>query len=361
MKVATDAVDEVSGIADTSLLPPASNGIVPTRTPSPAQYVKAKDHLDIPLLVPSRAPSPGANSTLSTDEWHRLNGSGSKWLSQKPKSWRLKLRAFWIRNLGLFYMLLAQVFGTIMVVTTRYLEVFGNNGKGFHPFQVLFVRMAITTVLASSYMFYKKTPHFPFGLPEIRWLLILRGFAGFFGIFGMYYSLTVLPISDATVLTYLSPGLSLWACSIFIGSTFSRIDMLGTLVSLVGVIFIAKPASLISFSSAADSIPQPHSPDAAVAAGTNSTSSHGHGWEAPAVAPRERVIAVGVAMVGVLGSAIVYTVLRAIGKRAHPLISVNYFGVWCTLVSFVMQLALPSVGFLLPANWKEWVLLLLLG
>jgi len=46
--------------------------------------------------------------------------------------------------------------------------------------------MLITTVLSTFYMWYTKIPHFPFGLPEVRWLLALRGVGGFFGVFGMY-------------------------------------------------------------------------------------------------------------------------------------------------------------------------------
>jgi drug/metabolite transporter (DMT)-like permease len=91
------------------------------------------------------------------------------------------LAAAWIRNKGLAYMLLAQVFGVLMNVTTRLLEIEGNKGEGLHPFQILFARMSITVVLASAYMWYKKTPHFPLGKPEVRWLLAARGFGGFFG------------------------------------------------------------------------------------------------------------------------------------------------------------------------------------
>lgn len=46
------------------------------------------------------------------------------------------LRAFYARNKGLAYVLLAQVFGVLMNVTTRLLEIEGNRGAGMHPFQV---------------------------------------------------------------------------------------------------------------------------------------------------------------------------------------------------------------------------------
>ena len=45
-------------------------------------------------------------------------------------------KAFWKRNKGLALVCLAQIFGTLMNVTTRILELEGNNGKGMHPFQV---------------------------------------------------------------------------------------------------------------------------------------------------------------------------------------------------------------------------------
>lgn len=46
------------------------------------------------------------------------------------------LRALYDKNRGLAYVLLAQVFGCLMNVTTRLLEIEGNHGEGMHPFQV---------------------------------------------------------------------------------------------------------------------------------------------------------------------------------------------------------------------------------
>ncbi|MCJ1451191.1 hypothetical protein MMC28_001527 [Mycoblastus sanguinarius] len=48
-------------------------------------------------------------------------------------------------------------------------------------------------------------------------------------------------------------------------------------------------------------------------------------------------------------------------KRAHPLISVNYFSAWCTIVSTVALLAIPGIGFRLPASLWQWIYLLFLG
>lgn len=69
-------------------------------------------------------------------------------------------------------------------MTTRLLET-GFETK-FHALQVIFVRMLATAVIGSLYMWYKNVPAFPLGPPGVRKLLVLRGFAGSSGLFGLY-------------------------------------------------------------------------------------------------------------------------------------------------------------------------------
>jgi hypothetical protein len=61
--------------------------------------------------------------------------------------------------------------------------------------------MGITVVLASVYMWWKKTPDFPFGAREVRPLLVARGIGGFFGVFGMYCEYSSTAILCRSVLT----------------------------------------------------------------------------------------------------------------------------------------------------------------
>lgn len=329
--------------------------------------------LSAPLSAPVRSLSPDTLSNLSIDEYEQIYpgrrasrrsddvvASPLEYPATPPRGIKGRLQQFWVRNKGLSYMLVAQVFGTLMNVTTRLLEVEGNKGKGLHPFQILFARMGITFVLASSYMFWKKTPHFPLGLKEVRWLLVARGFGGFAGVFGMYYSLLYLPLADATVITFLSPSLACWACSILIKEPFTRVEKIGGLVSLVGVILIARPSSLFAASlGSTDTPPATGDPDSPFPATNTTIPADASSYEN--VTPVQRLSAVGIALIGVLGSATAYTTIRWIGKRAHPLISVNYFAAGCFLVSIVMQSILPGVGFLLPADAKEWGYLFFLG
>jgi drug/metabolite transporter (DMT)-like permease len=72
-------------------------------------------------------------------------------------------------------------------------------------------------------------------------------------------------------------------------------------------------------------------------------------------------------MLGVLGSAGAFTSIRWIGSRAHPLISVNYFAIWCTFVSFMaLSLSKPlhlstTLVFAIPSGVRQWSMLLFLG
>lgn len=121
----------------------------------PAQHLKTKTEekgdgrpqfLRAPRSGPIRPLSPDTFSNLSVEEYEQIRPgrgrayqNGSRQPSRSPApptTWKGKLCASWIRNKGLFYMLIAQVFGTLMNVTTRLLEVEGNKGKGLHPFQV---------------------------------------------------------------------------------------------------------------------------------------------------------------------------------------------------------------------------------
>ncbi|KAK3113565.1 hypothetical protein LTR53_009050 [Teratosphaeriaceae sp. CCFEE 6253] len=220
--------------------------------------------------------------------------------------------------------------------------------------------MGITFLLALAYMSYTATPHFPWGMREVRGLLAARGFGGFFGVFGMYYSLLYLPLADATVITFLAPGLSCWACSYLIHEPFGRVEQIACGVSLVGVALIAKPSTLLAvFSQAA--VPAAAMGSEAAMGGNATVPVRGDASNYSNVTPTQRLTAVGLALLGVCGAVTAYTTIRWIGQRAHPLISVNYFAAWCTLVSAVMLLALPDVGFLLPAEAKEWGYLVFLG
>lgn len=131
-------------------------------------------------------------------------------------------------------------------------------------------------------------------------------------------------------------------------------EQVAAFISLFGVVLIARPTSLFSPSSPSSSTPPPSN-------GTTSAPDATDAGDYSSVTPEQRALAVAVALLGVLGAATAYTTLRWIGKRAHALISVNYFAVWCTFVSVLAMTFIPGIPFLLPTSLRDWALLGFLG
>jgi hypothetical protein len=139
-------------------------------------------------------------------------------------------------------------------------------------------------------------------------------------------------------------------------------EQIAAYVSLFGVVLIARPVALFAaLSHSKDAVPLASGDSNLVLSNTTTPSPDRLAADYDAVTPTQRATAVGIAMLGVLGAAGAYTTIRWIGKRAHPLISVNYFATWCTIVSIVAMLTMPGVGFLLPRYLKDWCYLIFLG
>ncbi|KAI5199294.1 hypothetical protein E4T39_06368 [Aureobasidium subglaciale] len=264
-----------------------------------------------------------------------LSRSSSNSSETKPNAFE----KVWRNNKGVFLILLAQATGSTMDAIVRFLQ---QGGHGMHPFQVIFARMSITALLSSIYMWYTKVPDFPLGAPSVRGWLILRALAGFFGLFCLYYSVHYLPLAEATVFRFLVPIITAWACSVFLGQTFSRTEFLAGVIALLGVVIIAHPAAI--FGRVNDDIELPHKPN-----------------KIDEVSSGQRLLAIFVSVIGVLGGSAAYTLIRVIGSRAHALISVNYFALISTFGSAGALLVLPGMGFTMPHGTREWLLLSLLG
>lgn len=207
--------------------------------------------------------------------------------------------------------------------------------------------MSITALASYIYMFITKTPH-PLGTKPVLHLLLFRAMCGFMGVYGLYYSVQYLPLSEATVITFLAPIMTCYACSFFIpGETFSRRQQAAALVSLVGVVLIARP---FSGKTSRDSDQ-----------GENKGEGLG-GSESPSSADAyHHVLATIVASIGVLGAAGAYTSIRMIGRRAHPLVSVTYFSSVTTIISLLAMVFVPGVPFRVPSSTTEWTFMVGLG
>ncbi|EFQ96730.1 hypothetical protein MGYG_08655 [Nannizzia gypsea CBS 118893] len=280
---------------------------------------------------------PGSsNQSHEDDAGSETPGRSSRWLQ--------RMRQLWLQGKGMLLVLLAQFFGATMNVMATLLERDGPHGKGMTPFQILLVRMPATALFSFIYMWIMKVPE-PFGAKAVRPLLNLRGMSGFIGVLSLYYSLIYLPLAEATVLTFLTPIASCYVASFVMpNERFTGRQQLAGVVSILGVILIARPGAL----SPKDSHTKVDSLDASDAAGKNPDMKH-------------HLLAVGAALIGVMGATTAYTMIRKIGRRAHPLVSVNYFAVSTSVMCLLAVLVIPGVDFRMPGNVNEWLLFVALG
>ncbi|KAF9446645.1 DUF6-domain-containing protein [Macrolepiota fuliginosa MF-IS2] len=246
------------------------------------------------------------------------------------------------RNAGLLLVMASQMFFSLMNLAVKKLS---SIDLPVSTLELILVRMGITYICSVTYMLLTGVPS-PFTGPKgIRWLLVFRGFSGFFSLFGVYFSLQFLSLSDATVLTFLAPLCTAIAGALFLGEKLTRREALAGLLSLVGVILIARPPFIFRASNA-------KAPGNFLREGDPTRDSE--------VTPEERLIAVGVALIGVLGATGVYTSLRAIGKRAHPLHALVSYSTQCVVVASI-GMVVTKTPFIVPTRLDWLAMLVMIG
>ncbi|KAF8634363.1 hypothetical protein AX14_010664, partial [Amanita brunnescens Koide BX004] len=148
------------------------------------------------------------------------------------------LRSLIQSNAGLLLVVASEVFFAFMNVSVKVLTT----GESEVPvFEIILLRMIVTYVFSVAYMYWANISNPFLGPPDVRLLLMSRGFFGFLGLFGIYYTLQYLSLSDAIVLTFLAPLCTAIGGSFLLKEQFSKRDALASIVSLLGVVLIARP------------------------------------------------------------------------------------------------------------------------
>ncbi|KAI1130185.1 DUF6-domain-containing protein [Nemania abortiva] len=266
---------------------------------------------------------------------------------------RRHLYGFYERNFGLFLVFSAQTFGSVMSTAAKLLTS-QDSPNQFHALHIIFVRMLATSILGMSYMWCKKVPDFPLGPRNMLGWLILRGSFGFVGLFGLYYSLSYLEISDATAISFLVPTWTAILCYVWLGEPYRIQEALSGLISLAGVLLIARPAFLFGNSGR---VTMPNERDATMTMFIVDGPEEG----LPVGSSPQRTLAVLCSILGTFAAASAYSTIRVIGKRAHSLISVNYFAALSTIGSGLIILVHPDLHFILPQGVLQWTLLAIIG
>lgn len=315
----------------------------------------------------------------------------------RPKNYLIKknaskVRSFVKRNEGICLLGFAQLFFSTMNFFFKLINLLPlEESASVTALEIIFIRMSITWVGCVGFMLASGVENPFLGPKEVRKLLALRGFVGFFGLFGLYYSLQYLSLADATVITFLGPLATGLLGFIVLGEPFTFREAMGGIVSLSGVVLIARPAFIFGRKAAdsdLDQIPSLDLVNTTAASGTNATvqassavvkhllhnlssidmlrrSSGANGTSMDAadgvvtidgVTEKQRLFAVGLALLGVCGGAGAYITIRAIGRRASATHSVAYFSLYSTIVSALLMWS-TGTQFVLPTQPK-WILLL---
>lgn len=206
---------------------------------------------------------------------------------------------------GLRYMLGAALCFSLMSVAVKFA------GRQMHSQQIVLARAVIALVLSLGAL--HRLNISPWGEPQARKLLVLRGLLGFVGLTCFFYAITKLPLSDATVIQYTNPIFTAIVAGIFLRERVGRAEILAGLGSLVGVALIAKPSFLFGGPARLDM------------------------W------------AVAASLTGALVSAGAYTSVRALSGRAHAMVVVFYFPLIATPLA--IPTAWPVLQWPTPSGW----------
>ncbi|KAI8373203.1 uncharacterized protein BYT42DRAFT_501056 [Radiomyces spectabilis] len=203
------------------------------------------------------------------------------------------------------------------------------SGASFPSFEIVLARSIVQAVLGLIGCAIFKVN--PLGKPGVRGWLFFRGLVGSLGLALFFYSITQLPLADATVVFFLSPAFTAILAAVVLGESFTLFDGLCSVMCLFGVVLVSKPQFLFGG-------------DAKLPNGQTEA---------------QRLMAIFAALIGAMMSAVAYCTVRKIGKGAHFMVHVVYFGVISTLISPIGLLTLQK--FVMPHGWYEYSVLFLVG
>jgi drug/metabolite transporter (DMT)-like permease len=269
-------------------------------------------------------------------------------------------RNMWLQNKGVVLVLFSMFFAASMDMAVRILEIPSDGGEpAISTPQILFMRHILTTgaILIYGYASTNKILDFPWGDRKVIGLLIARGVAGFVAVFGIYFSLPYLTLTEATVLTFIAPIITCYANAMLLeGESFNSLQQLASGISVAGVLVIAFVANAEGNDNKLARSPQPSSASNLHHDALNNQEEESQNL--PASSSGLRRIAIFVALLGVFGQAGGMIVTRMIGPRAHPLIILGYSSLASILFCGVALLGM-HVKIQMILSVKQWLLLLL--
>ncbi|AWB65890.1 EamA family transporter [Saccharobesus litoralis] len=208
------------------------------------------------------------------------------------------------------YMVLSALGFALMAACVKQVSTYG-----IPVLEIVAVRALISALL--SYADIKRKNLSPWGINKP--LLFARGLVGAIALFFVYYSVTTLPLAEATLLQYLHPVFTAILALVFLKEAIQRSTLSCITLSMLGLVVMVAPNFTI-----------------------NQSGELAYSW-----------LSIGAAILGALGSAVAYVIVKKLTKTDDSSVIVFYFPFIALPVAiilggseFVMP-SLPAMGLLL--------------
>jgi drug/metabolite transporter (DMT)-like permease len=212
---------------------------------------------------------------------------------------------------GIRYMAVAAFFFSLMSLLVKVA------GRRLPVQEVVLARSSVGALISWHSLRRRGVP--PWG--QRRGLLVVRGLLGYAGLSCFFFALVHLPLAEATVIQYTNPVFTALLAAVFLAERVRPRDLGLALVSLGGVVLMARPEFLLG------------------------------GLE-----QRLDPLAVAVALAGAMFSAGAYVTVRRLGRTEDPVVIVFYFA----LIATAGSVPLTALDPVLPTA-PEWVALAGIG
>ncbi|MCF6323415.1 MAG: DMT family transporter [Gammaproteobacteria bacterium] len=209
------------------------------------------------------------------------------------------------------YMLLSALGFALMAACVKEVSTYG-----IPVMEIIAARAVVSLII--SYLDVKRKGISLWGTDKP--LLIARGVVGALALICVYYAITTLPLAEATLIQYLHPAFTAIIALIFLREQLHLSTIICIVLSIAGLAIIVQPGQWVGELSEL---------------------------------PRFSVI---IAIVGALGSAVAYVLVRKLSQREDSSVIIFYF----PLVALPVACLFPGESFVMP-DLPALILLILVG
>ena len=204
--------------------------------------------------------------------------------------------------MSVWYMLLSALGFALMAACVK--EV---SGLGIPVMEIVAARAVVSAIISYADIKRKRIPVWGHN----KKLLIARGVVGSFALMFVYYAVTTLPLAEATVLQYLHPVFTAVLALFFLKETIQRSTVACIIISLCGLFIMIQPNLHVE-------------------------STIQYPW-----------ISIGAGVLGALGSAVAYIIVKKLTKTDDSSVIIFYFPVAAFPISMIMlgnDFVVPSLA-----------------